>query len=252
MAGKVYAVMSLVQGNGAKYVSTNIARSIKRTYKKEDRRVLLVDFDFENPFLAYDLIAHDINHGIDTLVPNIYDSTVGKEIFKENIIQTRIDVDVLRGTKFPGKIKQYSKSQIEGILKAAKEIYDDIIVVISCKANNAGTIYTLFHADEVLLIVRDNYTNYMQFDRVIRTIMMYSRNSKSILVIYNMQNQYAKSHLNQKVKDSPIDAEVIAVLEQDERSIDNVDLQKKEKLFAGSKNRKSFMDIAKILVGGAT
>lgn len=247
MAGKVYAVISAVQGNGAKYVATNIARTMSKGVKK-GRRVLLIDFDFENPFLAYDLISHDSLHGIDTLVPNIYDSMISEDIFRENIIQTRIDVDVLRGTKFPGKTKQYSKEHIEGILNTARELYDDIVVVISAKANNAGTIYTLFHADEILLVVRNNYSNAMQYDRVIRTISQYTRCLNPISIVYNMQNQFAKSELTEKIKDSQLEVKVVGVLEWDTRSIDNIDLQKKDSMFGSSANKKSFNEIVQKLV----
>lgn len=247
MAGKVYAVMSLVQGNGAKYVASNIAKTLRHADKKADRRVLLVDFDFDNPYLAYDLVEHDTIHGIDSLVPHIYENGVSEDIFKENTTDTRIDVDVLKGTIFPGKAKQYSKRHIEGIIETARKIYDDIFIVISSKSNNAGTIYTLFNADEVILVVRNNYTNVMHFDRVIRVISQYRRNLNPIWTIYNFQNQYAKSDLSEKMKACPLDIEVIGVIENDDRSIDNIDLNKQEKMFGGSSNKKNFAEIVKKL-----
>lgn len=249
MSGKVYAVMSVVQGNGAKYVATNLAKSLKRKDKKESKSVLLVDFDFENPFLAYEFVKHDSTHGIDNLLPHIHESGVSQEIFQENIIKTRMDVDVLRGTNFIGKAKQFSKLHIESILEMARNLYDVVIVVVSPEANNAGTVYTLFHADQVILVLRNNHSNYLRVDAAIRIISQYHSAEHPILIVYNMQNTYSKADVNEKLKECSLELKVAGVLEYDEKSIDNIDLDKKESVFTSKPiNAKTFADIEKQLV----
>ncbi|WPS85408.1 AAA family ATPase (plasmid) [Brevibacillus halotolerans] len=249
MNGKVYAIMSVVQGNGAKYVATNLAKSIKRKEKKENKSVLLVDFDFENPYLAYEFVKHDSIHGIDNLLPHIHESGISQEVFQENIISTRIDVDVLRGTQFIGKSKQFSKLHVDSILNTARKLYDVIIVVVSPKANNAGTVYTLFNADQVILVLRNNYSNFLRVDLSLRIVNQYTKGDSPTLIIYNMQNIQSKADVSEKLKGFPFDLKVAGVLEYDERSIDNVDLEKKESVFSLKPiNAKAFIDIEKYLV----
>ncbi|MFF2531486.1 AAA family ATPase [Brevibacillus sp. NPDC058079] len=249
MSGKVYAIMSVVQGNGAKYVATNLARAMKRKEKKENNKILLVDFDFENPYLAYDFVKQDKTHGIDNLLPHIHESGISQEIFQENIIATRIDVDVLRGTQFIGKYKQFSKFHIEAILDTARKLYDIVIVVVSPKVNNAGTVYTLFHADQVILVLRNNYSNYLRVDVAMRIVNQYAKGENPTLIVYNMQNVQSKAEVNEKLKEFPFELKVAGVLEYDERSIDNVDLDKKESMFLSKRiNAKTFAEIEKHLV----
>lgn len=248
MSGKVYAIMSVVQGNGAKYIATNLAKSVKRKEKKENKRVLLVDFDFENPFLAYDLVKHDITHGIDNILPHIHQSGINEEIFKENIIETRIEVDVLRGTNMNGNMKQFSKLHIESILTTARKLYDMIFVVISPKANNAGAIYTLFHADQIVLVLRNNNSTYLKVEKSLKMIEQYATNDNPVLAVYNQQNNHSKADVQEKLKESKIPLKIVGVVEYDERSIDNVDLEKKESVFASKPvNAKVFSDIEKEL-----
>lgn len=245
MSGKIYGVMSVVPGNGAKYVATNLAKAVR--HKDKSKRVLLVDFDFENPFLAYVFVKHDITHGIDNLLPHIHESGVNEEIFKENIISTRLGVDVLKGTQFAGKTKMFSRLHIETILNVAKKLYDVVIVVISSKANNAGTIYTLLHADQLIMVLRNNYSNELKLDKVVDVVQHYYRSENPVLLVYNFQNIHSKAGVNEKLQSFSIEVKVVGVLEYDERSIDNIDLDKKESLFSKSVNTKAFIDIAKQL-----
>jgi MinD-like ATPase involved in chromosome partitioning or flagellar assembly len=247
LSGIVYAVISVVQGNGAKYVATNLARMEKRNFK--NRRVLLVDFDFENPFLAHEFVKKDSTHGIDNLLPHIHPSGVSEEIFLENIIQTRMDVDVLRGTQFIDKIKQFTKHHIETILKTAREIYDSIYVVISPRATNAGTVYTLFNADQVLMVLRNNHSNYLRMDKAMKVVEQYIRTDNPILLIYNFQNSNSKVDVTEKLKEYLLDLKVAGILEYDDRSIDNVDLDKKDNMFNTKPlNVKTFTEIGKQLI----
>jgi MinD-like ATPase involved in chromosome partitioning or flagellar assembly len=242
--------MSVVPGNGAKYVATNLAKSMKRKDKKERKKsVLLIDFDFENPCLAYEFVKHDNTHGIDNLLPHLNHSCVSEEIFRENIIHTSLDVDVLRGTHFIGKVKQFSKLHIEAILDVARKMYDAVIVVVSPKVNNAGTVYTLFHSDQVILVLRNNHSNYLKVESALRIVKQYHKAEHPTAIIYNMKNNLSKADVNDKLRDSSLELKVIGVLEYDEKSIDNLDLDRKES-FLGAKpiNGKTFADIEKQLV----
>lgn len=241
MSGKVIAITSVVQGNGAKYLATNLGYELSKKFKNENK-VLLIDFDFDNPCLAYEYVKNDDIHGIDNIVSSISSGGLTEELFKDNIISTPIGVDVLRGTKFPEKFKSFTKDIIETILNYSKKLYDYIFVVITNKANNAGTVYTLFNADDLIVVARNNYSNMIRIEKIMKMLLQYYRQEKSIKMVYNFKNHNAKSDINSKL--SGVNIEVVGILDYDEKSIDNIDLEKRMSVF-GSKsiNNKTFTKI---------
>ena len=245
MVGKIFAITSVVQGNGAKYVTTNLAFEFQKKYK--DSKVLLVDFDFENPYLAYEYTKNDKVHGIDNIINSISGEGLSLEIFKENIVNTSINLDVLKGTKFLDRHKNFTKEVIETILELAKSIYDYIFVVINNNAKNAGTVYSLMNADELILITKNNYSNMEKINKVIKTLSIYYKKQKEILMIYNMKNHNAKAEVNSNLTDSNV--KIIGVLDYDEKTIDNVNLaQRMGKLFTPKcVNNKIYLKIIDIL-----
>lgn len=240
MSGKVLAVMSAIPGNGAKYVATNLAKAIRE--RNKGLRVLLIDFDFDNPFLAYPYVQHDNTHGIDNLLPHIHNG-LSEEIFRENVISTKLGVDVLRGTQFVGRVRMFAKNHVESILDVSRKLYDVVLVVIMSTVNNAGTVYTLLNADQLILVLRNNYANELKLDKVCGVISHYYASDKPVLVVYNFQNYYGKAEMNDKLQSLPVEVKVVGVLEYDERTIDNLDLEKKLKNI----NAKTFHQIAKQL-----
>lgn len=242
MAGKICVVSSVVQGNGAKYVATNLATEIMN--REKNKKVLLVDFDFENPFLAHAFIKHDEVHGIDNLTNNITSEGISDDLFMENVIQTKLNVDVLRGTQFIEKPKMFSNQHIEVILKVAQKLYDYVYVVVNAKANNAGTIYSLMKADRILLVLRNNYANLHRIDKTLKLVKQYSPANKAS-VVYNFKNLNSKLNINKKFDDDTV--QILGVLEYEEKGIDNLNLEKKESMFNRSINSKVFTKMNKEL-----
>lgn len=242
MSGKLCVLTSVVQGNGAKYVATNLACELKQ--REKNARILLVDFDFDNPFLAYSFVQHDDIHGLDNLINNISSQGIDDELFMENIIKTKINVDVLKGTNFIEKPKKFTAEQINIILEKSLKLYDYVYVVVNAKANNAGTIYSLMKADKVLLVLRNNYANLERVDRVLKLVNQYYP-KKGISVVYNFKNLNSKLNINKKFDD--LDTEILGVLDYEEKGIDNLNLEKKESLFNRSANSKTFAKINKDL-----
>jgi len=238
----VTVLMSAVQGNGAKYVATNLATEVKR--KENEKKVLLVDFDFENPFLAHAFIKHDEVHGIDNLINNITDDGLSDELFLEDMIQTKMGVDVLRGTRFIEKVKMFSKQHIQVILEKAKQHYHYVFIVVNAKANNAGTIVSLMEADKVLMVLRNNYANLLKVERVLKLIKQYST-VETVHVAFNFKNLNSKLDINEKFENYNV--VVLEVLEYDEKSIDNLNLEKKESVFSKSMNSKAINKMTKLL-----
>lgn len=240
MNGKIIVITSVIQGNGAKYVATNLAFETQRKF--QDNKVLLIDFDFENPFLAYEYVKHDRVHGIDNIINNISGEGLTKELFEENIIHTSIKLDVLKGTNFPDKFKMFTKEAIEIILKYSKEIYDYIFVVVGNKSNNAGTVYSLFSADFVVLVIKNNYSNMLRIEKSVKMVSQYLSGTQPLMIVHNYKNMNSKAVINSTLVGS--NADIAGILEYDEKSIDNLDLDKRMSMF-GSKgiNYREFLQI---------
>lgn len=240
MAGKICVIASVVQGNGSKYVATNLASEIMK--REKNRRVLLVDFDFENPFLAHEFVKHDEVHGVDNLANNITSEGIADELFMENVISTKLDVDVLRGTQFIEKGKMFSNQHIQVILEKAQKLYDFVYVVVNGKANNAGTIISLMKTDELVLVLRNNYSNLLKVERMMKLVEQYAP-SKKVKVVYNFKNLTSNLNINKKFEES--NAQILGVLEYEEKGIDNLNLEKKDSVFGRSPNIKVFTKMNK-------
>lgn len=238
MAGKICVITSAVQGNGSKYLATNLASTF--TKKHKTHKILLVDFDFDNPYLAHAFTQHDEVHGIDNLANSITSEGITKELFEDNIISTKLGFDVLRGTRYPDKSKMFTEQHVRVILDHARAIYDYIYVVINPKANNAGTIFSLMNADRILLVLRNNFSNLEKVDKALKVIRQYAP-SKELLVLYNYKNLHATASINQKFEND--DAEILGVLAYEEKGIDNLNLMKRDSMFGGSVNDKEFTKI---------
>lgn len=238
MAGKITVITSAVQGNGSKFLATNLACEWKR--KKKDTKILLVDFDIDNPFLAHTFVKHDEVHGVDNLANNISEEGLKDELFLENLIETKLGVDVLRGTRFIEKSKLLSQLQVEVMLEKARQFYDYIYVVVNCKSNNAGTIVSLMQADQVVLVLRNNYSNMLRVERSLKLIQQYCT-ADEIFAVYNFKNLNSKLDINGKFDKYPV--RILEVIDYEERAIDNSNLEKREPMFSRSVNSKAFSKI---------
>lgn len=242
MTGKLCVITSVVQGNGAKYTATNLASELKR--REKDRRVLLVDFDFDNPFLAHEFVKHDEVHNLDNLVNSISSEGITDELFMENIIRTKLEIDVLQGTNFIEKPKMFSKQHIEVILEKSLKLYDYVYVVVNAKANNAGTIYSLMKADRIVMVLRNNFANLKRVDKALKLIKQYSFNKKSH-VVYNFKNLNSKLNINKRFDEESIT--ILGILDYEEKGIDNLNLEKKDSILSRSSNSKAFTKMNKEL-----
>lgn len=243
MNGKLFAITSIVVGNGSKYFATNLAHYLKKKDKKDDLKVLLIDFDFDNPYLAYEYVKHDMVHGVDNLLNTINSGGLTDELFLDNIVGTDLDFDVLKGTALPDKKRVFTKEVVRIIIEKALSNYDYVFVVIGNNPSDAGMVYTLTQADEVFIVARDNYTNVSCSTKVFDYIKAYYKKSNPLMIIHNYRNTHATSEFNRLLKDGEI--YVAGSLVYDEKSIDNVNLEKDKGIFNKSLNENEFMNIIK-------
>lgn len=241
MKGQIVTVLSTVVGNGSKYVAPRLAKEIYKNYDDEESKVLLIDFDFDHPYLGIKLIDEEAPKTIDDLFPLLRDE-LEKDIslIKEYVIETLIDgVDLLKGTRFPQLTKHLSPEYIKLVFKAAREIYDHIIVVVSPAPNNLATIYSLIEADKVVLINRQNETNVGRLPNMIKMLRQYYTKQEHIRVLYNFDSDYTDADTTELLENSYLPIKVVATLEYEAKSVDNNDLLKQKGLFQKHSNAKS-------------
>lgn len=243
--GKIIVCYPVVQGSGCKYTATNIAHYYKAI--NGDKKVALVDLDFKSPYLAHALSLHDGIHGIDNLIDKIDGGFLTEDLFLENMIKLKDNVDLLKGTKLVGNHKIFGKKHIETILNQLQSIYDIVIVAVSPDLDNAGTVYSLFQAEEVILVCRNNFSNFRTIDKAVSYVKQYKQSQTPIKMLYNMHYEGSQVDFTSSIKENEL--QVIGVVKYEESSIDNVDLNASSfKVFKSkSKNFETYEGIVKSL-----
>lgn len=242
---RMITVYPIVSGNGAKFVGTNIAHYIKGV--NPTKKVALVDFDMKQPYLAHALSTHDNIHGIDNLIDKIDGNLLTNELFIENMVMLKNNVEVLKGTKLIGKHKVFTEKHMKAVIGHLKDIYDYIIVAVSPEVDNAGTVFGLHEADNIIMVARNNVANAKSAYRALEIINQYNKTNEPIKMVYNM---YASglSDLTNFVKENNL--EVTGLIEYDDSAIDNLDLNANQsvKFFKSkSKNQEVFTNLVKSL-----
>lgn len=184
-------------GNGSKFITTNLAHYTKTLYPS--KKVALVDFDFNNPFLAERLSMQDTVHSIDNITDIIDGNFLNSSLFEENMVKLKSGVHLLKGIKTVGTKKLINKKHIEEIIKILKENYDYIFIAVSNEPL-AGTVYSLFNADEVLLITRNNYSNYYQIEKTLKLVHNYKNNDTKVRIIINQYSEISDVNFTEVCK----------------------------------------------------
>lgn len=248
---EIIAVMPVVTGNGAKYVTTRLAKEIAKNYDDEEQKVLLIDFDFENPYLAEELIDEENVTTIDDLFPLLTDDLKSNmALIEEYKMETMIEsVDLLKGTQFAGLTKHLSPMQIRLTLEAAKAMYQHVVVVIAPSAGNVATIHTLIQCDKLVLIARQNRTNRGKLPSTIKMLRQYYTSDEFIRLIYNYDTAVNDVDMNEMIESSFLPIRVVTALVFDEKSVDDKDLIKETGFFqAKPLNNKAIIKLFEDLI----
>lgn len=245
---KIFVCMPIVTGNGSKYMATNLAHYTKTMYPT--KKVALVDFDFKHPYLAEKLSLHDTIHSIDNLTDKIDGNFLDKSLFAENMIKLKDGVELLKGTKLTHNIELIKKHHIERIIELLKENYDYIFIAVSNEVLS-GTVYSLFNADEVLLVAKNNYTNFKEAKRVFNLISHYKNNDTKLSLIINQYSDVSEITFSDYLE--KYDVSNIELVPYDEQTFDHNDLDKgilTSKMFKTKKKSQEVFEnlIAKYIV----
>lgn len=218
---KIILCMPVLQGNGSKFTATNLAHYTKTLYPS--KRVALIDFDINTPYLAERLAIQDTTHSIDNLTDIIDGNYLDFSLFEQNMIVLKSGVQLLKGTKMVGAKNLINKSHIETIISLLKENYDYVYISVSNEIS-PGTVYGLFNADEILLITRNNYPNYAHIERVLKLINNYKNNDSKVRLVINQYSDLSEVSFNSVIKKyNIVDTELIPYIPE---CFDHNDLDK--------------------------
>ena len=218
---KLFVCMPVMVGNGSKYIATNLAHYTKKLYP--DKKVALVDFDFINPYLAEKLSLHDNIHGIDNLTDKIDGNFLDNHLFTENMVKLKNGVELLKGTKLTHNLDLIKKHHIEKILELLRSLYDFVFIAVSNKVTS-GTVYGLFEADEIVLVAKNNYSNYREINKTLKLISNYKNDKSNIHLVVNQYTEISEVNFSEFVKDNII--KEIELVPYNEATFDNSNIEK--------------------------
>lgn len=182
--GTLIVCYPVLQGNGSKYTATNIADVMKE--KDPDLSIALVDLDFKVPYLAGYLSGHDGVHTIDNLIERIDGGFLDEEAIKDNMVELKNGVELLKGTKLKNTYYFIKQEHIRQILVMLKKMYDVVIVAVSNGNESLSTMVAMLAADHVLLVSKNDYSNYLALESEIRFVKNYASQENKIKLIFNM------------------------------------------------------------------
>lgn len=231
---KMIVCYPVLYGNGMKYTATSIAHYYKQ--KHPDKKVALVDFDVKVPYLCANFSMEDKIHGIDNLIEKIDGDFLNEELFEENMISLKNKVDLLKGTKLLKNYNLIEKKHVEKIMELLRNMYDFIVVTVAPEIDNAGTIHTLFHGDEILLVGRNNFNNLQALPSAVRTVNHFKQKDARVNLLFNMFNEHSNIDFSRCVGEN--DLNVMGTIFYNESNVDNQNLFKfgaTSKLFSNKK-----------------
>lgn len=182
--GRLLVTYPVLQGNGSKYTATNIAHALK--VNDSDVSVALVDLDFKSPFLAGYLSGHDNIHTIDNLIERIDGGFLDEEAVENNMVELKNGVHLLKGTKLKNTYYFIKQEHIRQILIMLKKMYDFVIVAVSNGNDSLSTTVTMLSADHVLLVSKNDYSNFSALENEIEFVQNYAIHEDNIKLIFNM------------------------------------------------------------------
>lgn len=234
---KIITVYSIVQGNGAKFIATNLADAYKKSSPSSN--VALVDFDFRYPFLANTLAPKDDIHGIDNLIEKIDGDFLDAKLFKENMVHLKNGVDLLKGTKLQNKHSLIDRNHIEKVIQCLRESYDVAIIVANSDFDNSGSVYSAINADSIILIGQPNYPTYLNIESVSKKIDHYAQMRCKKWFLYN--KYYESRYVDLKPSVSQCGLSVLGVVPQIDNAVDNMDLKDStlKNLLGGNRTNKT-------------
>lgn len=185
--GLLISCYPVLQGNGAKYTATNLAHEIKM-YNR-DLSVALVDLDFKVPYLAGYLSGHDEVHTIDNLIEKIDGGFLSEDDIKTNMVELKNGVELLKGTKLAKTYYFIKQEHIHQILVLLKRMYDVVVVAVSHGNDSLSAMVSFLFADHILMIARNDFSNYRVLKSQIRFVKNYAENEDAVKLIFNMYDE---------------------------------------------------------------
>lgn len=197
MSCKIITVMPIVQGAGCKFMTTSMAYTLKQ--QEPNKKIALLDFDFYEPYLAESLTSMDKIHRIDTLIDKIDSDTLDGATLDANFVKVDRMFDVLKGTRMFGRQYVFNEKHMTTILDYVERTYDYCFIAVSPFADNAGTIFGLHRAHQVVLVSQLNLECKTRFKQAVDIAKHYSDDETKIALVYNFRTQTSDEDFTNEV-----------------------------------------------------
>lgn len=241
MNGKIFSILSVVPQNGSTYLATNLGYFMNKLNRKENKKVLLLDFDFNYSSLGSHFIEDDVS-SLDDLI--LQKDAISSELFKKSITPTTLGFDILKGSTL-NRIDLFTENFILNILNLSIRIYDYIFIVTNPNIKNPAIVLTLLNSDKIILVTKNNYINKLKSKETLQLIEDLKKTKTDVIIVYNFNNNKHKiTAINELIPNSGI----LTLLEYVPSSIDNINLMYKNVFLRNSPNDTKFKLICKELL----
>lgn len=229
--GRIITVVPVHTGAGGKFIATSIAFGLRQKNPDPRIKIALVDFYFSNPYLGSTLIAQATSatkdmRGVDNLLEKIDSHTLNDNLFTDNMIQIEGQFDILKGTRMVDSYDAFNREHIETIIQHLKKKYEYVVISASALGDNAGTVFGIAHADDVVLVSRMNTESFVNFDKSVGMIRQFmNREDKKINVVFNYRTQNYDLDFTNKLNAHKEYMDVIGDMKFHPNAIDNQNIK---------------------------
>ncbi len=241
---KVIVFYPVISNNGAKFTAVNFAFAYSKRFK--EKKIALVDFNLKNPGTGYVFLKGEKVTGLDNVIEKIDNMHFNEKVLIGNMFKINKNIDILYGTDRFYDYKNITEKHIETILNELKKHYDYVLVNVNSDSDNAGTVYSILNADEIIMITRNNHSNLIKLDYAFKLIEQYKNNTEPIKIVYNYYNENSNCNgeIGKIIKEK--DVEVLGYYDYDGAGIDNIDFTKTIKLGSGKNFSQTLKMIKKL------
>lgn len=224
--------------SGATTLAANMA--LLATRRRKD--VALIDLNLKKPDINthYNITNHN---NLDTVLPLIIGNELNPSTLISNMVQQE-GVNILLGTQTPFYDPVQSPSEIEQVLKIAKETYPITIVDVNAQIDNYGTLVALTMADKVVVVLEQHVACLRYFNKIRTEIFS---NPDHLVLDKNISfvlNRYRnKVSLNRNEVEAAIgNAKMECVLNETDEVYTSITTGKPLAVYASTKQGKDFIN----------
>lgn len=114
---------------------------------------------------------------------------MSEDDIKTNMVELKNGVELLKGTKLAKTYYFIKQEHIHQILVLLKRMYDVVVVAVSHGNDSLSAMVSFLFADHILMIARNDFSNYRVLKSQIRFVKNYAENEDAVKLIFNMYDE---------------------------------------------------------------